>query len=215
MHANTHTYSHSLVWSFYTFVHTLTHTHKSHTFCCTRTLCSVAERSWVEMSEALSVTHTSMIQSLEVTMSWLLEGVSTLHSVWSLSVLPLVVPAHLHNVFCNASGLCHIIILCILYIRHVIVSDFHITIIADFCKSCFKHLKCKKVIIKNTFSINILLDISNFYKHSVVHVSRMSNRAYTLKMFSCMHSLSISLRYRNYACHYVSLHSAVSLCFKL
>lgn len=147
MHANTLTLTH-IHWSdLSTRLFTLSHTHKSLTFCCTRTLCSVAERSWVEMSEALSVTHTPMIKSLEVTMSlccWFLEGVSTLHSVWSLSVLPLVVPAHLHNVYCNASGLCHIIILCILYIRHVIVSNFHITIIAEFSKPCFKQLMCKR-----------------------------------------------------------------------
>lgn len=83
---------------------------------------------WVIMSRNVrgSLSHTSMIQSLEITMSlccWFLEGVSTLHLAWSLSVLPLVVPAHLPNVYCNASGLCHQIILCILYIRHVIVHN--------------------------------------------------------------------------------------------
>ncbi len=88
--SNTHTYSHSLVWSFYTFVHTLTHTHKSRTFCCTRTLCSVAERSWVEMSEVLSVTHTSMIQSLEVTMSVLLASWRRFYA--SLSLISVCAP---------------------------------------------------------------------------------------------------------------------------
>lgn len=84
MHANTLALTH-IHWSdLSTRLFTLSHTHRSLIFCCIHTLCSVAERSWVEMSEALSVTHTPMIKSLEVTMSlccWFLEGVSTLHSV--------------------------------------------------------------------------------------------------------------------------------------